>query len=131
MANELITHCGATAPRELFAALGYDVTTPDRDTWSIRDRSYDHERDGMIYAGRNATGTDDWHAVAWAVTEMNRHKEAMTAATAEARHAESIKELAASIRGSADQAMLDRILAGLSERTQYAVKQQLKGRFGL
>jgi hypothetical protein len=69
--------------------------------------------------------------LACASAEKARRDEAKTAATAEARDADAIKRLAKSIRDSADQAMLNRIMAGLNERTRYAVKAQLKGKFGL
>ena len=124
-----ISHCGATAPVALWSAMGYRTGTPDHETWWLSDDQ--PGLNALVYAGRAATGADDWRAVAWAGAEKSRRDEAKTAATALARQAESISQLAESIRTSADKSMLDRILAGLSERTRYAVKQQLKGQFGM
>jgi hypothetical protein len=80
-----------------------------------------------VYEGRRQTGSDDWQALAWAVAEHDRRKEAKTAATAQAREAEGLKSLANALRDAGDSTVLDRVLSRLSERTQYAVKQQLKG----
>jgi len=123
--ERIATHCGVTGPTELWAAIGYEVFTADHETWTVRPR-YDG-RDALVYEGRRVTGRDDWAALAWAAAEEQRRREACTASTAHAREAEGLKELAGAIRQAGDASVLDRILGRLSERTQYAVKQQLRG----
>jgi hypothetical protein len=121
----MATRCGVTGPTELWKAVGYEVYTADSDTWEVRER-YDG-RDALVYEGRRVTGCDDWRALAWAAAEEQRRSEARTSATALAREAEGIQALAKSLSQISDQSVLERIISRLSERTQYAVRSQLKG----
>jgi hypothetical protein len=122
--ERMATRCGVTGPVEIWRSIGYEVTT-DGVTWSVSER-YDG-RDALVYEGRRVTGRDDWHALAWAAAEEQRRHEACTASTAQAREADALRELAASIRSAGDETVLGRVLSRLSERTQYAVRQQLRG----
>jgi len=123
--NQQLTHCGITAPRHLWIALNYEVSQNAAGETEVYRGPYKGEAD--LYAARLATGADDWRALAWLAQENARRAEEKTRVTAQAREAEALGALAAAIKGSANEEVLSRILGRLSERTQYAVRQQLKG----
>lgn len=68
------------------------------------------------------TGDD---AVAWAMAEDRRRKEADSLHYALRAQAEATEKLAAAIRQSGQDEALKAIMGRLSEKTQYAVRQQL------
>jgi hypothetical protein len=72
--------------------------------------------------GRGLAGVE---ALAWVVTELARAGEERTRVTAQAREAEALTALAQAIRESGEADVLGRILERVSERTQYAIRQQL------
>jgi hypothetical protein len=129
---ETITYLRVTAPAKLWEAL-YHLSY--RDTGEVEiNRNAIHrpeDIDALVYAGRAATGSDDWRAISWAICEKQRREEAKTIATAIAREAESIGQLAAALKSESEASTVQKILRNLTERTQYALKQQLKGKFGL
>lgn len=125
MTERIATRCGVTGPIELWKAIGYETTTPDHMTWHVREQY--PGRDALVYEGRRVTGCDDWRALAWAAAEEQRRREACTASTAQAREADGLAALAKALRDAGDATVLEKILGRLSERTQYAVRAQLKG----
>ena len=128
MAEHMTTRCGVTGPSNLWSAIGYQYTTGDGEQMRSASGFESVESlDALVYEGRRQTGRDDWQALAWAAAEHQRRREACTASAAQAREAEGLKELAAALRTAGDETVLDRVLSRLSERTQYAVRQQLKG----
>jgi hypothetical protein len=128
MLTDITTRCGVTGPISLWRAIGYQYTPTENEAiashWVNGDVA---TLDALVYEGRRVTGADDWRALAWAAAEVQRRQEVRTANTAQAREADGLRELAAAIRQTGDESVLDRVLGCLSERTQYAVKQQLKG----
>jgi hypothetical protein len=128
MTTEMATRCGVTGPKSLWTALGYEYTpTEDQACCAHWIDGGVAALDAMVYEGRRQTGSDDWQALAWAVAEHERRKASKTAATAQAREAEGLQALAKSLQQAGDESVLDRVLSKLSERTQYAVRAQLKG----
>ena len=93
------------------------------DSVSIEGRSVPLE---LIALGIGTTGHADDRAVYWACAEHRRRLEESLRTGAMGREAQAISELAASIRASNEQNALDSILSRLSEKTQYAVRAQLK-----
>lgn len=128
MAEQMATRCGVTGPVTLWQALGYEYAPTEKSAYcSHWIDGGTNTLDALVYEGRRQTGCDDWQALSWAIAEHERRKAAKTAATAQAREAEGLKSLATSLANAGDQTVLDRVLSRLSERTQYAVRSQLKG----
>jgi hypothetical protein len=119
------TPLGIRATEATWRAAG---VRPYSNTDEIDARNLDSFRylEELLMLAVHATGTRDDAAVAWAVAERNRREEERTRSTAHAREAEAITKLASAIRDSGEDSTLERIIGRLSERTQYAVRQQLK-----
>jgi hypothetical protein len=83
------------------------------------------DMDEMLVIGLAATSEQNDLVIAWALTERQRRRELATAAEATHAEARAIAELATAIRSSTEKEFLDRLLSRLTERTQYAVKQQI------
>lgn len=85
----------------------------------------DREVEALFLQAVHLHGLRDEAAIAWvsaAITRLDHERNATGAIRGEAA---AIKELADAIRGSARDTVLKSILDSLSERTRYAVKQQL------
>jgi hypothetical protein len=82
--------------------------------------------DDVLILGIAKTEAHDEKVLVWALEEVQRRKEAQTTATAIAREAEGLQALAKSIRETTDNAFLSRLFGHLSEKTRYAIQQQLK-----
>lgn len=125
--EEIITHLGVSAPINLWAMLGYYATDCDGIT-ELRSHS-GSTPDPLVIRGKAAahSGADGEAVIAWALGEQTRQREETTRSCAISREAEAIQALAKSIRQSEETSILEKIMSRLSERTQYAVRQQLKG----
>jgi hypothetical protein len=88
--------------------------------------SFDAEELLVLGIHETGGGTGD-EVVAWAIHEAQRRMEKRTASTAQAREAVAIQSLAAAISHANDQDILRKILVRVSEKTRYAINQQLKG----
>lgn len=116
------------ASENAWKSIGYSVVGnpqdwPENEVRPDRQSSIPSE---IVCLGIGLHGLTD-AALYWAACEWQRRKEEQTRSTAIAREAESIGALAKSLCSEADKSVLDRIITKLSERTQYAVRQQLKG----
>lgn len=80
----------------------------------------------IICLGIGRHGMTD-QALYWAAEEYRRRVEESLRTSALNRDAEALSALATAIRGSAESQVAERIIGALTERTQYAVRQQLKG----
>lgn len=114
--DTLITYCGITAPASLWRA-NYFETYSNGTIARGPDR---HEAD--LAAARLASGADDWRALAQYKIERERQQEEKTRSTSISRLAEALNRVA----DSSKETVLNDILSQLTERTQYAVRQQLK-----
>jgi hypothetical protein len=114
------------APESYWTAANWTVYS-NTETVGPRAWSNSTEADELIALGIAATGKHDESVLVWVMAETQRRKEEQTRVTALAREAEGLKALATSLATVSDQSVLDRILSRLSERTQYAVRAQLKG----
>lgn len=121
---EIITHLGISAPRHIWTMLGYYAVT-NNGILELRPNSFSSNADSLIVRAK-AEGHTGETAIAWALGEQTRQAEERTRSTAMAREAEALGRLAAAIRDGGEEAALERIIGRLSERTQYAVRQQLK-----
>ena len=86
-----------------------------------------HGFDAFLVLGIDATGSRDAKAICWAMREKQRREEEKTRSTAIAREAEAISALAQAINSASEDRILEGIMSRLSERTRYAVLQQLRG----
>lgn len=64
-------------------------------------------------------------AIRWAVNEHQRRQEESSRNRAQFCEARAIEKLAAALNASVESEVLQRILGRLTEKTQYAVRQQL------
>jgi hypothetical protein len=108
-----------TASRTAWISAGYTVYTDDTLG------SGPHGMDELIFLGTQSGQSGDG-AIAWAITEHQRRIECERRDNAEAANARAVKDLADAIRHSSEADALQRILGRLSEKTQYAVRQQLR-----
>lgn len=130
MSNQTAIHdqTGISAPQMTWGTLGATVGT--YADGSLHVSGLPHGTEELLVIAIHETQSRDERAIAWALAERQRRREEQTRSTALAREAEAIGQLAAALRTANDQSVLDRILSHLSERTQYAVRQQLRGRVG-
>lgn len=116
----------------------------DREVWTATRQFYiTKSGDGGTVSDRGSTNSEDMNpllvigmqvledpkpneVVVWAMQEQQRRREERTRATAHAKEAEAINNLADAIRGASEDDVLARILGKVSERTRCAVLQQLK-----
>lgn len=112
-----------SAPAWAWKAAGYEVYSNSDE---VRRSSHYGIGDDLLLTSVAGQGLDGAKALAWASTEHQRQKEERTKVTAQAREAEAIGALAEAIKGSSEEATLERILGRLTERTRYAVQAQLR-----
>ncbi len=108
------------APKAYWLSLGYNVYTSGK----VGGGPY-HEEE-LLVLGIAATGAKDERAVAWALAERQRRAEEQTRSTAQAREADGLMALAQSIRQSSNEEFLKKLFGNLTEKTQYAIKAQLR-----
>jgi hypothetical protein len=117
-----------SAAAELWSAMGW-TTYANTDT--VGGRSWDgggiNGINSYLARGIVATGANDERVIAWAVAEQSRHDEAKSAASAVRAEAEAITKLADALKSESERATISRIMSRLTERTQYALRQQLAG----
>lgn len=109
-----------TAPESHWKALGYQVYTDGTAGF------YGEGAEELLVLGLDATGAHDERVIAWALAERQRRREERDRTAAAAAEAQAIAKLADAIRSDGDEAVLQRILSRLTERTQHAVRQQLR-----
>lgn len=93
-----------SAAPEYWRAIGYTVYVDGQlggSSW--------YGVDALLIEGMAATGANDWRVIAWAITENSRRQEAKTAATAQARLADSIGQLAGSLGAESAQDLVRRL----------------------
>jgi Flp pilus assembly protein TadB len=66
-------------------------------------------------------------AIGWAVEESNRRNDISRQVAAQSSEAAAIASLAAALQAGTTSSVVRDVLGRLSERTQYAVRQQLAG----
>lgn len=113
------------APAYVWKAAGFTVYE-NSDTVG-QPSGYDSSTDisPLIVVGMQKHPGDGAAAVTWAIEERQRIREEKTRATAQAREADAVNKLAAAIKQSTGETVLHELLSRLTERTQYAVRQQL------
>jgi len=114
---------GFTAPESLWRAAGGTVFSNTDEVGACGMR-YDMPR--LIAEGWHRHPGDGTAALLWALDEYRRQSEESARIRAQHADAAATAKLASAISASANQDALDRILPRLSERTQYAVRQQLR-----
>lgn len=108
-----------SAPKPFWRLLGYQTYSNTSEVgagWHAADCLL------AIAVGRGLSGPE---ALTWAAEEHQRRAEERTRSTAMAREADAVQALAVAIQGINEEQMIETILAKLTERTQYAVRQQL------
>lgn len=108
-----------SAPAQWWRSAGYTVYS-NSDT--VGGGPY-HFEEFLILA--LAAGKADQDAIAWAIAERQRRSEQSAMTAAVASEASAIAALAGAINSSGESEITDRILSRVSERTRYAIKQQL------
>lgn len=106
------------APREYWAMLGYTVYTDD----SVGGGPHDGNE---LLALALANGRSQEEAIAWALAERQRRKEAAEMASAMRQEGAGLTQLAEAIQSTSEDEFIRKLLGRLTERTQYAVRQQL------
>lgn len=115
-----------SAPRCYWTQAGYQIYhRPDDSSYVGQADGYHCDMDGILMLAL-AAGKTDADAVAWAIAEHQRRKEEDASVQAIRAEAASLAKLAAAIRDSGEDAVLERIMGRLTERTRYAVRAQLK-----
>lgn len=119
---------GLHATANAWQSIGYHIVGNPED-WAGNEARPDYHDNVPSAIVRLALGLHDKTdaALYWAAQEWQRRKEEQTRSTAEARSAESIAALAVALRSAGQQTALEQVIGQLSERTQYAVRAQLKG----
>lgn len=113
---------GVEAPAALWEAAGWRVYY----NTEIITRWPDSDMKRALPLAVIETGGTGPEALAWAIKEVSRQSEERTRVTAINREAKAIRELASALRGAEESKVLEQIMGRLTERTQYAVRQQLK-----
>lgn len=111
------------APAYVWKSAGFTVYE-NSDTVG-QPAGYDTDINPLIVVGMQKHPGDGTAAVVWAIEERQRIREEKTRATAQAREADAISKLSAAIKESTGETVLRELLSRLTERTQYAVRQQL------
>jgi hypothetical protein len=97
------------------------------DEWEIYVDAT-HDRDsritGLLLRGIQEGGRGQ-RAIVWALGELERRREENQRLRVQEDEAKAVAALAEALKGEADQAVLDRLLPMLTERTQRAVRTQL------
>lgn len=115
-----------TADAIYWRTLGYTCYANTDEVGGSPDGDYGSAKE-LLILGMQATGANDERAIAWALAERQRRREEGSRTAAAHAEAKAVAELAAAIRDSTEEAFLDRLLPRLSEKLQYALRQQLKG----
>lgn len=119
--DRLLTYCGITAPLALWSANHFEIAWKGEPaTEYVSGGPHNHQAE--LAAARLGAGADDWRALAWLRTETDRRHEEMTRATGIARLAEALTK----ISQTGKESVLNELIGQLTERTQYAVRQQLR-----
>lgn len=132
MSERIIRHrtLPISAPESFWRALGWTVYA-EREGSEINDiagdRAFSHRIDEMLALAIVQTGANDERCLAWAIAESQRRTEEQTRSTALAREAESLGKLAEAIKTESESSLLSRIMGRLTEKTQWALRQQLAG----
>jgi hypothetical protein len=86
------TRCGVTAPETLWKSVGFEVVNWIGGSSELRPTSTgkDDGADADIYMARNATGCDDWRALAWLYQRRQDQAAERTKSTATARLADAL-----------------------------------------
>lgn len=114
---------GIEASKASWEALGLTVYTDGTLGHGTR---WPQDVHGVLLQAVHETGARDERAVAWALGELQRQAETDNQSRAQFAEADALKALAAALREMGDENALQSILGRLSERTQYAVRQQLR-----
>lgn len=130
MTNRMITYTALAivASEAAWSAAGAEVYS-NRDTIDrgqlLRRYGNGVDMHEVLFLAVHVTGRRDDYAVAWAIAERQRRLEGSHQNAVISGEAGALRELAQAIAGTTESAVLERILGRLSERTQYAVRQQL------
>lgn len=111
------------APLAMWVAFGWETYT---NTDVAGRRPWDDNADQLL-AIAVAKGLTGAQALAFAVEERQRQNEEQRRASVVCKEAEAIAALASSLRTESDRSVVQRIMSRLSERTQWALRSQLKG----
>lgn len=118
---------GLMASENAWRAVGFHIVGNPKDwpgdeaKYSRHDMPYE-----VVHLAIGIHGPTD-AALYWAAQEIQRRREETTRACAISREAESLRELAGAIRGSSESALLEKILGRVTEKTRFAIQQQLRG----
>lgn len=135
MDTEQITHLGVTAPLNLWRLLGYkkaayptkeplEAVTP----FTHHDKPATDALNELVIIGKNISKSTGEAAIACALVERRLRLEERNRNDVARKEAQAVKELANAIKGASEREMVSSILNSLSEKTRYAVLQQLKHR---
>jgi hypothetical protein len=113
------------APEEFWIAMKWSVYS-NVDTAGGRafDNSGEADKLLAIAVTKGMHGAD---ALAYAVEEIDRQHEVSALTRAMRTDSSAVSKLADAMKTEAEETVLSRIMSRLSERTQYAIRQQLKG----
>lgn len=127
MAEEYETYRHPTLPirasKDHWRAAGYSVYS-NTDEVGCQDSPARACEELLLIALAN--GLSDEHAIAWALTERNRRGEERTRSTAQARLAEAITALAASIKPLNVRVLIERLVPSLPLEAQQEVRRILR-----
>lgn len=126
MSERVIRHrtLPVSAPECFWRAMGWQVYT---NTDEAGERCHHGSGADTLLAVALTHGLEGEKALGYVVTEWRRETEERTRATALAREADAIAALAHAIKADSEQALVARIMGRLTQKTQWALRQQLAG----
>jgi hypothetical protein len=116
-----------TAPESIWKSMGWRSWS---DSSEVGQRDFDTGgTNGIdVYLGMAVSkGMIGAAAIGWAVEESNRRNDISRQVAAQSSEAAAIASLAAALQAGTTSSVVRDVLGRLSERTQYAVRQQLAG----
>jgi len=108
-----------TAEAHYWQTLGYSVYT---DSDRVGAGPHDGTELLILALGTGKVGRD---AITWALAERRRRCEEDSRSSAISAEGAGLAKLAAALRDASEEDVLRKLLGRLTERTQYAVRQQL------
>ena len=118
-------HLPVSLSREMWDLLGYTVLTHEDGTRTTTKHGMSDSDELLIAA--LAAGLTGLSLVAHVTTEKRRRNEHRDQIRALHAESQAIARLADAISGESDNAVVQRVLSRLTERTQHAVRSQLVG----
>jgi hypothetical protein len=110
------------ADESVWIALGWQVYS---NTDTVGEHNRDYRIDQLLATGL-ANGLTGSSVLAWAISERRRQDEHDSMTRAIASEGAAIGKLADALRQESEDTVLSRIMSRLSEKTQYAIRAQLR-----